>query len=190
MPGLGLHGLDMQADYLALAGRNGALNGLAPHLHLGEVTAMPAALRALHFDHVMMNPPYHRAGDAPSPDAGRDRAHREGTARLGGWIAAGLQRLSPRGWLTLIHRAERLPEILAALDGPAGAIAVKPLAARTGRAAGRVIVQARKGARGPMRLLAPLVLHEGPAHLRDGDDFSPKAAKILRAGGALGMDPE
>jgi len=185
--GLQLHGLDLQPDYLALARRNGNLNGIALTVHQGDVTAMPGVLRQLAFDHVMMNPPYHRAGDAPSPVAGRDMAHREGEAVLADWIGAGLARLSPKGWLTLIHRAERLPEILRALDGLAGAIAVKPLVARAGREAGRVVVQARKGARAPFRLLAPLVLHEGPEHLRDGDDFSADATAILRTGTALDM---
>ncbi len=185
--GLELHGLDVQPDYLALARRNGQLNGIAVTLHLGDATAMPGALRQLAFDHVMMNPPYHRVGDAPSPVAGRDKAHREGDAELADWISAGLSRLRSKGWLTLIHRTERLPEILRALDGSAGAIAVKPLAARAGRDAGRIVVQARKGARAPFRLLAPLVLHDGPEHLRDGDDFTAQATAILRAGAVLDM---
>ncbi len=186
--GLELHGLDVQPDYLALARQNGDLNGIALTLHGGDVATMPGALRQLAFDHVMMNPPYHRPGDAPSPVAGRAIAHREGGAVLADWIGAGIARLRPKGWLTLIHRAERLPEILRALDGPAGAIAVKPLVARADRDAGRVVVQARKGARAPFRLFAPLILHEGPEHLRDGDDFSAEATAILRGGGALNMD--
>jgi tRNA1(Val) A37 N6-methylase TrmN6 len=59
-------------------------------------------------------------------------------------------------------------------------VAVKPLLARAGRDAGRVIVTARKGTRGPFRLAAPLVLHDGPAHEADRDDFTAEAAAILR----------
>jgi tRNA1(Val) A37 N6-methylase TrmN6 len=189
VPGLELHGLEIQPDYLALARDNATLNGVAIRLHQGDVAAPPRALSQLAFDQVMLNPPYHTGTTAASPVAGRDLAHREGAgeggAGLGDWIAAGLARLKPKGWLTVIHRAGRAPELLRLLDGPAGAIALKPLVARAGRDAGRVIVRARKGAKAPFRLLSPLVLHAGSAHVRDEDDFSPEAAAILRDAAAL-----
>jgi len=183
--GLELHGLEIQPAYLALAAENAALNGVAITLHEGDVAAPPQALRQLVFDQVMLNPPYHAGTAVASPVAGRDRAHREAGACLGDWIAAALARLKPRGWLSVIHRAERAPELLRLLDGPAGAIALMPLVARAGRDAGRVIIRARKGTKAPFRLLAPLVLHAGSAHVRDADDFSPEAAAILRDAAAL-----
>jgi tRNA1(Val) A37 N6-methylase TrmN6 len=153
------------------------------------VAKPPRSLRQVSFDHVMMNPPYHAETAMASPVAGRDRAHREGggegEAALSDWIAAGLARLKPKGWLTVIHRAERGPELLRLLDGPAGAIAMLPLVARAGRDAGRVIIRARKSARSPFRLLSPLVIHAGKDHVRDEDDFSPEAAAILRDAVAL-----
>lgn len=186
VPGLALTGLEIAPEALALARRNAALNGAALRLIEGDVAAPPRALRAESFDHAMLNPPFHAADRAaPSPDAARDRSNREGVAGLVVWIATALARLRPKGSLTLIHRAERLPEILAALSGPAGAIAVKPLAARAGRAAKRVLVTARKGSRAPFRLAAPLVLHAGAAHLSDRDDFTAEARRILREAGAL-----
>jgi tRNA1(Val) A37 N6-methylase TrmN6 len=190
VPGLELHGLEIQPAYLALAAENARLNGVAMALHAGDVVAPPRALRQLAFDQVMLNPPYHAGTAMASPLAGRDMAHREGAgegeAGLGDWIAAGLARLKPKGWLTVIHRAGRAPELLRLLDGPAGAIALKPLVARAGREAGRVIVCARKGAKAPFRLLSPLVLHAGHVHVRDEDDYSPEAAAILRD--AEGLD--
>ena len=163
------------------------LNSVEMALHEGDVSAPPRALRQLDFDQVMMNPPYHAETAMASPVAGRDRAHREdeGGGDLSDWIAAGLARLKPKGWLTVIHRAERAPELLRLLDGPAGSIALLPLVPRAGRDAGRVIIRARKGAKGPFRLLSPLVIHTGSAHVRDEDDFSPEAAAILRDAAAL-----
>ncbi len=194
--GLELHGLEIQPAYLALAEANVGLINTAITLHAGDVAALPRALRQLSFDHVMLNPPYYAESAVASPVAGRDIAHREGAhgggghedgASLGDWIAAALARLKPKGWLTVIHRAERVPELLSLLDGPAGAIALKPLVPRAGRAAGRVIVQARKGAKAPFRLLSPLVVHAGSAHHRDEDDFSPEAVAILRDAAALDL---
>ena len=191
VPGLELHGLEIQPAYLALAEQNAALNGVAITLHAGDVAAPPRVLRQRAFDQVILNPPYHAENAVASPVAGRDVAHREGGgvdgAGLGDWIVAALARLKPKGWLTLIHRAERAPELLRLLDGPAGAIALKPLVPRAGRDAGRVIIQARKGAKAPFRLLSPLVVHAGSAHHRDEDDFSPEAAAILRDAAALNL---
>ena len=103
---------------------------------------------------------------------------------LAQWVEAGLRRVKPAGHLTMIHLADRLPEILCALIGKAG-IMVRPLTPRMGREAGRVLVLAKKGGRAPFRLLAPLVLHEGASHQGDRDDFSPEARAVLRDGQAL-----
>lgn len=189
--GLELHGLEIQPAYLALAEENARLNGVSLTLHSGDVAAPPRGLRQLNFDHVMMNPPYHAEHAVASPVAGRDMAHREGAAdgdaNLADWITAALARLKPNGWLTLIHRVERVPELLRLLNGPAGAITLKPLVARTGRDAGRVIIRARKGAKTPFRLLSPIVVHAGYAHHRDEDDFSLDATAILRDAAALDL---
>lgn len=184
VPDLVLAGLEFQPDYAALARESAALNGIEMAVHEGDVRAMPDALKAQGFDAVMTNPPWFDAPSHASPDRARDRANRL-DMDLGTWLGAGLARLRPAGWLVAIHRARALPEILGALAGRAGDIAVLPLAARAGRDAKRVIVKARKGSGGPFRLAAPLVLHEGETHLADGDDFSARAREVLRDGAAL-----
>lgn len=182
--GLALHGLELQPEYARLARENAALNGRALIVHEGDLRAMPAVLRGMAFDAVMLNPPFHAPRDIGSPDPGRDIANRRGDATLADWIGAALARTRPGGHVVVIMRAEGLPEILAALAGRAAAV-VLPLAARVGRDARRVIVRARKGARAPFRLAAPLVLHEGAEHRADGDDYSARARAILRDTGAL-----
>jgi tRNA1(Val) A37 N6-methylase TrmN6 len=183
--GLELHGLEVQPAYADLAERNAALNGVTMCVHRGDAAAPPRTLTALSFDHVIANPPYFPANAAPSPVPARDLARRASADGVALWVDAALRRLRQGGWLTLIHRAERLPGILGVCAGRAGDVAVLPLAAREGRSATRVIVRARKDSRGPFRLAAPLVLHSGLAHLRDGDDFTPQAAAVLRDGAPL-----
>lgn len=180
VPGVAISGLEIQAEYLEFAARNAALNDVALDLHPGDVAAPPKALKQLVFDHVMLNPPFYAQAASASPVPGRDRANRETGPGLRVWIDCALARLAPRGWLTVINRAERLPDLLTVLRGRAGDIAVKPLAARDGREAKRVILRARKSARGPFRLHSSLVLHTGPMHLEDGDDYSAAATAILR----------
>lgn len=185
VPGLVLTGIERHPATADLARHNAATNGIAARILTADIAALPAGLRGEGFDHVIANPPFFAAGTA-APDPARAAARHEDTP-LEAWIDAGLRRLLPGGTLTLIHRAEALDRILAALAGRAGAAAILPLAARRGRDAGRVIVGARKGSRGPLRLLSPFVLHEKEAHGSDGEDLTPAAQAVLRAGAAIDL---
>lgn len=185
VPGASITGLERQADYADLARANAAANGVALTVLTGDLVALPDALRGAMFDQVMMNPPYFLGG-TPAPDAGRATARSEDTP-LVQWIDAGLRRLRPGGWLTVIQRADRLDGVMAALWGRVGGVTVLPVAARTGSPAGRVLVAARKGARSPLRLLAPLVTHAAARHDRDAEDLTPLAARVLRDGAPIDM---
>lgn len=182
VPGLHLTGVERQADYADLARRN---LGADAEVFTADLTDLPADLRQHRFDHVIANPPYYPAGGGTAArDAGREAALREETP-LAQWVEVAARRLAPRGWLTMIQAADRLPELMAAFAPRLGSITLRPLVAREGRAAGRVLIRARKGGRAPFVLLAPLVLHSGPDHRHDGDDFTPLARAILRDAAAL-----
>jgi tRNA1Val (adenine37-N6)-methyltransferase len=176
--GLALAGLEVQAGYAVLARANAARNGVAFEVHEGDVADEPPALRR-GFEHVIANPPYYAAGGTPSADGGRDTALRaQQPLRL--WTESARRRLHPGGWLTLILGADRLGEALAALEGRMGSVAILPLMAREGREAVRVLIRARKGGRARLRLLSPMVLHEGPAHAGNREDYTPEARAVLR----------
>ncbi|MFI0396639.1 tRNA1(Val) (adenine(37)-N6)-methyltransferase [Paracoccus jiaweipingae] len=175
---LGVMGLERQPGYAELARRNADENGLPLRVVVGDLAQMPPDLRARHFDGVLMNPPYFGSGTR-APDAGRGTARHENTP-LADWLDAGLRRLRPGGWLAVIHRPERLGDLLAGLGTRAGAVCILPIAARAGRDAGRVIVTARKGRRDPMRLLPPFVMHAKPSHSADAEDLTPQATAVLR----------
>lgn len=180
---LRLTGLELQPDYAALARRNAEENQINLQVIEGDLERMPKELRSETFDHVIANPPYFRDG-THAPDSGRDTARHEATG-LAGWVDATLRRTKPAGQVTFIHRAERLGDLLVALDGRAGSVAVLPIAARHGREAGRVIVNARKGSRGALRLLAPLIMHAKLSHLDDAEDLTEAAQRVLRDGQAI-----
>ncbi|WP_134681281.1 tRNA1(Val) (adenine(37)-N6)-methyltransferase [Paracoccus ravus] len=185
VPGLALAGLELQPAYADLARENAAANGFQARIFQGDLALMPPALKAENFDHVIANPPYFSGGTVAAED-GRGTARHEDTP-LTVWIDAGLRRLKPGGSLTVIHRADRLAGILGALSDRAGGITILPVSARQGREAGRVIVQARKGARAPSRLLFPFVMHAKPSHLTDGEDLTERAHAVLRQGVALNL---
>ncbi|MCC6007749.1 MAG: methyltransferase [Rhodobacteraceae bacterium] len=185
VPGLSLVGVERQPDYAALARHNARRAGAALDVGEADLAALPAGLRARSFDHVMANPPFlSRGGGTAALDPGREAALREDTS-LDLWLDVAARRLRTGGWLTLIHAAARLPELLEAARPRFREMRLLPVSAREGRAAGRVILRARKGRGEGCVLLAPLVLHAAPSHLRDGEDFTPLAARILRGGALL-----
>lgn len=177
-------GVELQPDLAALCARNIAANGLDERLnvHEGDIRARRiAGLAPNSFDQVFANPPYFdMARHRVSPHAGRAAARAEAEdADLGHWIAAMLRYARPNGGLTLIHKAERLGDILAALAAKAGAIRVIPLWSKAGQPAKRVIVRAIKGSKAPLMLTPGLLLH------RPDGSYLPEIDAVLRDGAAL-----
>jgi tRNA1(Val) A37 N6-methylase TrmN6 len=157
---------------------NATANGLATTVHavVADVVRAPLAPRAA--DGVMLNPPYAAAGSGSPPQSNLGlRARREGATDLAAWLRAGGELVRGGGDLVLVHRADRLAEILAALrPQPTW---VLPLWPKAGRAAKRVLVRARIGRRGGVRLCAGLVLHGADGH------FTVEAEAVLRHAAAL-----
>lgn len=180
------YGLEVQAAYATLARRNAEENGIAMRVVEGDLRVMPEELKDRRFDHVVSNPPFFDAATIRLPDdPGRQVAHAGQGMVLGDWIKACLKRVAPKGSLTVIQRAEHLPEVVSALHKSCGDMEIFPIAARNGRAAGRVIVSARQGTKGAAILHPPLVMHHGHQHRDDSDDASDAAISILRHGAAL-----
>ncbi len=169
-------GLEIQPAYAAWARESVGLNTVQDRVRIvdGDL-ARPPDLGAS-FDVVMSNPPFGQDG-TPPPDLGLATAHMESALTLAGWIKACLRLLKNNGRLVMIHRADRLSEILSALVPAAGDIRVLPIFPKAGEPARRVIVDAGKGRRTPDTLLPGLLLHEG-----DGK-YTPAADAVLRGGG-------
>ncbi len=183
--GLHLTGVELQPDYAALARRNAAENDLPLDVVEADLADLPAGLRQASFAHVIANPPYFQQDRrTAAADTGRETAL-AGDTPLTVWIDCAARRLEPGGRLTMIQRAERLPEMLSALNGRLGSVRVLPLAPRAGRPAKLILLSAIKGGRAAFRLLPPLALHSGAAHLRDGDDHAPEISAVLREAAQL-----
>ncbi|MCP5365531.1 MAG: methyltransferase [Hyphomicrobiales bacterium] len=180
-------GLDVDFRLVEIAEQNGAANGMAERLRfLAEDVSRPAALlRPASFDHVMTNPPYAKSGTGRPPrHPSRHLAMVEDAAPLGVWLDYSIRMVRPRGTVTVIHRADRLEEILRLLAGRLGGVTVLPLwpgGARP-KPAGRVIVRGRRGASAPFRLLPGIVLHDA-----DGR-YTASAERILRHGAPVEME--
>jgi tRNA1(Val) A37 N6-methylase TrmN6 len=183
VPDCRIVGLEIQRALQRLASHNVLQNDLGRRVQMiaGDLGRPPPRLVGTVFDHVMTNPPHHAAAAvSASPSPERARAHVEHQLELADWLAGCLRMLGPGGVLTLIHRADRLADTLAILRGPLGDLLVFPLWPRPGdRPAKRILIQGRKGSRGPLRLARGLVLHE------DDGRYSAAAEAILRHASAL-----
>lgn len=182
VPECRIAGLEQDKEIAQLARENVAENGFSDRIEIvvGDITAPPPELWAGSYDHVMMNPPYLESTRArPPADVKRAAAMLEGAVELHDWIRFAHAMLRDRGTLTLIHRADRIDQLMAAFRSGFGAVAVLPLWPAARRPAKRVVLRARKGAASPAALLPGLVLH--------GEDgkFTPAAEAILREGRAL-----
>lgn len=174
--------LEVQPSFVEIARANTEKNGLADRVRMveGDLAHPPRELPRNAYDWVVSNPPYHdQATTTLPPDAGKARAHVESTLDTKSWVAQCLKFLRPKGHIAVIQRANRLADVLDGLTGKAGDIRIVPLWPRSGEAANRVIVLARKGGKGPLALNPGIVLHG------EGGAFTAAAEDILRHGASL-----
>ena len=179
-PGIRLVGLERDPAMAALARENAALNGAKAEIVEGDVAAGFRALGLPAFDHAVSNPPFFddpRALRAPAPGKRGAWMADDG---LGAWTRFLLKAVREGGTITVVHRADRLGDLLQLLGETAGSFAVRPVHAYADEPAKRVLVRAVKTGKAPLRLLPPLVLHE-----RGGSKHAPEAEAVLRGEAGL-----
>ena len=186
VPGLSVSLVEIEPALAALAEENTRLNGLERVRSIVlDVGAPPRAFAAAGLPPesaacVLMNPPFNDpARHRGSPDPQRDRAHAAARRALAVWVKTANRLLAPHGTLTLIWRADRLAEALAALDRHFGDIALLPVHPRPDEPAIRVILRGRKASRAPLTIYAGLTLND------DAGRPTQAAQRVLRDGGAL-----
>jgi tRNA1(Val) A37 N6-methylase TrmN6 len=130
-----------------------------------------------HFNHVILNPPYHDADQhMPPENAARATAFMAGD--IGAWITAARRTVKTHGSVTIIHRADAVMEILAQMQN-FGAVEIIPLWPRAGLDASRIIIRAIKGRKTPPRLRPGITLHTA-----DGSETA-ELRNILRSGDSI-----
>ncbi len=179
-PGVVLTGLERDPAMAALARENAALNGTDASILEGDVAAGFRALDLPPFDWAVSNPPFY-------DDPGALRVPAEG--KRGAWMADDglkawtdflLKGVREGGRIVVIHRADRLADLLTLLGGKAGSFTVRGIHPYTDEPAKRVLVSAVKTGKAPLRLLPPLILHD-----RSGAKHTAEAESILRGEAAL-----
>lgn len=112
-------------------------------------------------DWVIMNPPFNSALDHATPDPLRREAHvMEDANVFNDWLRTAAWLIRHGGGVSVIARPQSLNHILNAMRPHFGKHEVKALHPRTGKAAIRIVVRARRGAADELTLTQPLVLHD------------------------------
>ena len=176
-PGVRFVGVERDAAALALAQDNIALNGFEGRVEAieGDVAVRFSTLGLEPFDAAMTNPPFFDDSASlrgPSPERRAAWMADDGLAAWIGFLSKGVRE---GGTLTLIHRADRLADILALLGEKCGGIQVRPIHPFADEPAKRVLVRAIKTGKAPLKLLPGLVLHD-----HDGEKHRPEVEAILR----------
>jgi tRNA1(Val) A37 N6-methylase TrmN6 len=184
VPSLNLSMVERDESLCDLARANAARCGAEAEIHAGDILPSGAAERIGvardAFDHVFANPPFYDKG-ASRPRPGAEDAHVMPAGGLDAWLRFLASVAKPGASLTLIHRPEALPEILASCDRRFGGVTVFPLFPREGAAAERILVRATKASRKKPTLLQGMTLHTATgAYTRD-------AEAVLRDGAALDL---
>lgn len=156
---------ERETDLVALSRRNIEANALGVRVEAVEANILSRGALADFreaFDAVLTNPPFfsaHRMRLSPTK-AGAHALDANDGASLEAWIRRAASILKPRGQLLMIHRADSVEAVLAAMRGRLGSLRLRFIHPRAGEDAIRLLVQGVKGSRGPLAIGSPLVLHE------------------------------
>jgi tRNA1(Val) A37 N6-methylase TrmN6 len=184
--GAAFTGVERDPTALALAAENIALNGAEMRAAAvgGDVAAGFAALGLPRFDAAMANPPFFDdPGALRAPHPARAGAYLADDG-LEAWTRFLLAAVRDGGRITVIHRADRLGDLLALLGAGGGSFRIRPVQPFADAPAKRVLVRCVRGGRAPLMLLPALVLHD-----RDGaGKHTAQAEAILRGEAALDWD--
>jgi tRNA1(Val) A37 N6-methylase TrmN6 len=176
-PGARFTGVERDPAALALARENIALNGLGERVEVvaGDVALRFSGLGLEPFDAAMANPPFFDDPDSLRGPAPERRAAWMADDGLEAWIGFLSKAVREDGTITVIHRADRLADLLALLGPKAGSFQVRPVHPFADEPAKRVLVRAVKTGKAPLKLLPPLVLHD-----RGGAKHRAEVEAILR----------
>lgn len=163
-PKLRMTGLELVEEAALLARENMEANGLSSRCEIvcGDLRAHRALFPAGSFDLVVVNPPYYPVGSgALSPDPDRAAARGELQCTLGDVCAAAAFLCQTGGSVCLVHKPERLSQLLCALT----AHGVEPkrlrlVCPRAASAPSLVLVEGRRGGRPGLAIEPPLLLLE------------------------------
>jgi tRNA1(Val) A37 N6-methylase TrmN6 len=154
-------GLERDARAAALAAGNARANGLeaAVEVRAFDLAGGFAALGEARFDAALANPPFFDDPASLRAPAPAKRGAWMADGGLSAWTGFLLAAVRDGGTITVIHRADRLADLIVQLGEKAGSFQIRPVQPFADAPAKRVLVRAVRGGKAPLQLLPALVLH-------------------------------
>jgi tRNA1(Val) A37 N6-methylase TrmN6 len=178
--------IEREPAYARLAAANIAHNLLGDRvdLQIADLTqplaSGPLAPLLATFDHALANPPYQTTTDGTrAANALKDKANAMPANDLDHWVRALAALVKPGGSATVIHRADALPALLAAMGHRFGGLVLRPIHPKSAQPATRIVVQGTRDSRAPLTLAPPLIVHDATG------GFTPQVENALRHGAAI-----
>jgi tRNA1(Val) A37 N6-methylase TrmN6 len=182
-PGVFLTGVERDPVAAALAAENAALNCLSDRMEAinADIAQGFARLDRPRFDWAISNPPFFDDANALRAPAPAKRGAWMADDGLVAWVKFLTDGVRDGGRIVIVHRADRLADLLGLLGERCGSFAIRPVQPYADQLAKRVLVHAIRSGKAPLRLLPPLVLHD-----RSDAKHAPEAEAILRGEADLG----
>ncbi|MDG1995590.1 MAG: methyltransferase domain-containing protein [Emcibacteraceae bacterium] len=159
------HGIELQDELIDLARKNGPEN---IEYFQGDVFDDVEGCEPNSYHHVVSNPPYYDKGTITnSPYITKAVAFGKGMDDLKLWIERLVRMARPKGYITVVHRADRMDDIVSVLSQKCGSIIVYPFYPKQGKDANRVIIRAQKDAKGLLTLKSGMVVHKSDGSYND-----------------------
>lgn len=170
-------GVERDPAAAALARANAAANGLEDRVAIVEadVASRFSHLGLEPFDAALANPPFFDDPTSLRGPAAERRGAWLADDGLEAWTGFLTKAVREGGTITVIHRADRLADLLRLLGGKSGSFQVRPIHPFAEAPAKRVLVRAIKSGKAPLQLLPALVLHD-----RAGGQHTVEAEAVLR----------
>lgn len=173
--------VELQEDIVSKARRSVELNDMQDRItvHQGNVKDAGSFLRKDSYDVVVVNPPYFKApaGHKLNPDRSKAIARHELEINLEEIIAVSAGLLKMKGKMFMVHRPERLGEIINyGFKHDLAVKTVQPFVSRRGQDANLVIVEAVRSGKGDGLVLRDAI----EVHEADGSN-TPAIKEILEA---------
>lgn len=179
-----IRGLELQEDLVTLGKLNIQENDFQERCQIlqGSIQSPPEELSRGSFHHVLSNPPYfEKAHMTDSPYETKTLSHGDSECDLKAWVNFCVSMARPKGNVTFIFTAERLPYLLALMQEQLGDIVIFPLWPKLGSPCKRVIVSGKKDSKKGCYFSPGLVLHQ------DSGPYTTHAQSILRDGQELNL---
>jgi len=166
---LSMTGLEVDSDAVAVAEQNFAENSLSERCRAvcGDIRDCRGLFSSGEFDLVVSNPPYFPEGSGcSSPDPRKAAAREERSCTLADIVSAAAYLCRTGGTFSLVHRAERLADVICALrEGGFEPKRLRLVSHSAESEPALLLIEARRGGASGMKLMPALILRN-----RDGTE--------------------